>query len=361
MANKRLYQGSRRIVEEKFKPGGSQNFRLATGQVIKKSYMTIMGKMTTNAYTGTMIMHRDGFAAALVKTLELVLDQGKNIRTLTPEWLLDQALMVNGTGSPRYYKANSQILTDAPSSGVPSTLAASQTISFIEQLQIPLECVLCNTPVDTALSLLGLTDSRFEVSFNEFSKLNQGGSSTDFAITSYDITVSIHTTNSPDLVGENFRTWKQFENKVTYSNSQNETLIPLNLGNHVLGFGLSITGGDNEVPITLDDAKKMKFKVLKNNGEEVVKDFTMHELMLENVADKTLREIIPGTAYCTFLNNRDIRTALDTAEVVEVQKGVFVPVVKNLFLSVSIPNPSDLAGAPKDVRIAIRQDDVTAR
>lgn len=344
-------QASRKLKGNKFSPSNSLQTPLPVGEVGKGLMVTIGGNFTTNAYTGTVIPHRDGIASALIRAMRVILDGGQPVKGVHPKWMYDLAKYVTGTLPAQFYKANSSTLGDSPTQGVPSAIAASQTLSFVECFHIPFELILASQPFATFLNLKNMLDARIEIDTNAFSSLNQGGTSTDFAITAHDINIEISLLTAPEMINSSFLTWVQAERNKTYTNAVTFDAIDLDTTGDMAGFFLRIASGKSgvETPINIDDADKVRFqlKIGTVMGSIQVKDFTLRDVMLENLAKTTMSTPISGTAYVNLLNNSDLSTALKTSR----EDGV-----QSVQLFCTLPQPSSLNGSPSDIRIAIRQD-----
>jgi len=302
----------RRLVTQKFKENQVVSFDLPAGEVIKRMIITLKGNVTFTYASGSPspAWGYSGIMHELFKSITINTDGGITRKKVDAKWMRDQAKIYNGSDAPTYYKSNSSVL-DSDTKGLPASMpTTAEPLAFMETLEIPFEFVLGPASAISYLNLRGKNASTIEFNTGRITDLILA-SDDGVDSTSHDLDIEVSLITAPHYVGQDFLTFRQSKKVQQFSGSTNNTPVELNRGANICGFWLELLGGQDKVPLTLEEFSACSFSLVKN-GTEVIRDFKGNQLISENLSGTPLDDKIPATGYVSLLNNKDFKTALAT-------------------------------------------------
>ena len=337
----------RKLVKQKFAPSTTMSFDLPSGEVIKRIIFKVKGWIQHDYASGSPVLNtqKAGISHALMRNISVVTDGGVTRKKVDVKWMRDQAKMVLGSDSPAFYKKNSAKV-EGETEGFPTIGTTEQKTAFIETFELPMECVVSSASAASYLNLSGKNASVIEIDTHDIRNLLLPSSDEVDAV-SYDIDVEISLTTAPHFRAQPFKTFRQTSKKIDFKGAQNNTPIELNRGASILGFWIELLKGEDRVPLTMDEFDRCEFQLVRN-GTEVLRSFTGHQLIAENLAGTPLQKNLPACGYVSLLNNRSIQTGLATQSGSGVQA---------LDLLVTLPNDLDYT---YPVSLEIKQDELIA-
>tara|TARA_B100001971_G_C18268010_1_gene596163 strand:+ start:16385 stop:17473 length:1089 start_codon:yes stop_codon:yes gene_type:complete len=351
-ANIVLSQRSRKLPSKKYSAGDTLEFDIPSGEVIKEIVVSMHGKVTPSYSAGNFVFHKYGVMDALVRALN-VNDGSKVLKGFQGvDVLRRQARYLSGSACPTFYKKNSSTLGTSPSVGFVDEAGAfgansGNDIAFSETVSIPFENKLSNQWSRTLLNTKGKNNVKVEMVLNELSKLVDASDGTTVVtgVTS-DITIEVQLITIPaKREMPVFENWRQSHQTFNIFGQQSEQPYKLTKGARVQGFWITAYMGSANRRLSLDEAKELVIEV-RLNGTELVKKFSLYNLMMENLSKSQISEVQDGSAYCNFLDNSMFETALNTSN----QAGV-------LEYDAIITTPSSWSYS-SPVQLTFEQDDI---
>jgi hypothetical protein len=341
-------QRSRRLPPKAFVAGDTITFDIPSGEVVKEMVVSFQGKVTPAFSAGTFIFHKYGIMDALIRSMNIN-DGSKVLKGFKGvDVLRRQARYLHGSACPTFYKKNSSTLGASPSVGfIDVASATTEDQAFSETVSIPFENKLSNQWQRTLLNTKGKNNVKLEIVCNELTALVDASDSTT-VVTSVgsDIQIEVSLITVPAKVNlipvEN---WRQSHHTINIYGQQSEQPYKLTKGQKVQGFWVTAYMGSANRRLTLDEAKELIMEV-RLNGRELVKKFSLYNLIMENLGKSQIQELQDGSAYCNFLDNSMFETALNTS----TQAGV-------LEYDVVLTTPSSWTYT-NGVQITFEQDDI---
>lgn len=315
-----LAQASTKLPTKKYQAGQTVEFDIASGKAIKEIVIKAHGTITPTFAGSAPIVHKYGVLDALVRALNVT--DGIQVRKSFAgvDVLRREARMLTGSSAQPLYKTNSSDLGVSPSVGyIPDFGVTTQTIAFVETVSIVFENKHSSEWARTLMNTVNKPNSKLQFVFNTIDALRDASDSTAFTSIAHDIDIDIELIESPALVNMPvLESWKQSNTVINIHGQQSQQPHQLPAGNRVQGFWVTAYMGSANRRVTLDEAKQIKLGV-RLNGNLMIKEFTLFDLMQQNQAKTLIQDVQDGSAYCNFLNNSSFDSALNTSNAAGVQ------------------------------------------
>ena len=334
----------RKLVKQKYAPSTTMSFDLPSGEVVKRYTFKVKGYVKHNYASGAPVLNsqRAGICHALFRNISVITDGGVTRKKVDVKWLRDQAKMVLGSDAPAYYQKDANKV-DVEVEGFPTIAPTGKKLAFIETFELPMEAIITSASASSYLNLSGKSASVIEIDTHNLRNLLLP-SSDEVDSTEYDIDVEISLTTAPHFRGNKFATFRQTPKTVDFKGAQNNTPVELNRGASIAGFWIELLKGQDRIPLTMDEFDRCEFQIVRN-GTEVIRHFTGHQLIAENLSGTPIQKALKACGYVSFLNNRSVETALKTGMGSGVQA---------LDLNVTLPSDLDYS---YPVSVSIKQDE----
>lgn len=306
-------QRSSKPQAQSFSQNNSMKFPVSAGKVLKGVIVQLKGYITPS-FGGAVTLHQHGIMDALIAAVSYVDDAGNTHKKVTPRQMRFQQRILNGQTAPEYYKVNSTSLGNAPTKGTDATPFAlgttGQSVAFVSALEVSFENKLSTFPSRTFLPTKGNVSSYIQIDTKAFSNIEKIGGSVITACLG-DVQVEIKLLEAPAELATlgDYDVFRQSFIQNSIPAVLNQFMLQLSTNGRVQGLQLAFYEGAGRDGISMDKAANTRIKVIKD-GVETIHDTTLLNLMLENLAKKSQDDVVPGTAYLSFLNNMDYSTAL---------------------------------------------------
>lgn len=281
---------------------------------LKGVRLDVTAVVTPTWASGTPVARPGGLVSSLIESIE-IRDARGNLVDVKPRDLRFQSKRYTGKDSPALIEKNSTDLTNSASVGFFEYPATSgQPVAVAESIWIPFECELAEANfLDTLLSYNGKDINTIKLNFNKIHNLQKEGGSVDVSyVHDIKIDVDCSTTNNVGLA----RRWKRWSTDRKFHAPTQKSVIDLKSVESLMGMKIEITKGISETPITLEEAKKIKFDLFLKTGASNTtyrENQSLFALMMNDLNKKKMDSITAGVGYMNLLSGNMLESALKNA------------------------------------------------
>lgn len=255
-----------------------------------------------------------GVLGNLVETVE-VKDARGLLKDVKIRDLRDSTERLTGNASPLIYtKAATDIGLDSTAvltgTDLPApTTPAGDYYTIVESIHMPFECdiALANF-LDTMLQYNGKDINTMKLVCNKIDSLFVGGNAVVISGVDIRIDINYHTMANAGLG----RRWRQTQTERQFSASVTKARMEMNGVDSLAGLKIEVTKGPLRLPITVDEARQIKFDfAVRKNGVEsyLHAEETLLMLNMQDSNKKHQYKIKTQRGYMNFISGNLIESA----------------------------------------------------